>query len=541
MARKEAITLLIIVLLLVTASEALAGRAYEYVFTVCMPTDYPGYNPDVDYDSINEAIVAMNAVNNGNGPSGNALGCIYVWPNPEEPDGAYYEQLNDVTGGNDLPAHCDLEGKGSAIDDVKIKHRAEEIGERYDAGIDCAGDNIVSRIKIHNYQYGEDHVQANIEFKGSGELRDCMARNGHALSVKADGDFFMTGCTISSYFGACVEFGNRSITDSTFATVSDCVITPHWFNPFETPTGIEANGPGRIERVTIVSQCTNAYSTIDEYGVFGIVTKLKSGEHVEIIDCSIDLELTTQYLSGNTAALRVCGILSGNYWSFYTTQYPGLTTVRDCTINVSGVEGSADASDVMVEGILARDGANIHVYGCSSIITNWTEVGEGNGHEWLLGEEDEGAIGASFPGIKFEGTNEAEYYTQDGIDSLWGIGFRVEDASGDAMAVFDYCGNLLLNGTLTDEQTWPSVTMDDEFIVRDSTGNNVAVINAVDGDMFIHGVVKLDSNNEWADPDIGANEFIICDKDGKEVGYIDESGNIYLKGGVFEEFELIEW
>ena len=214
----------------------------------------------------------------------------------------------------------------------------------------------------------------------------------------------MSGCTISSYFGACVVFGNSATTDSTFATISDCTITPRWYPPFETPTAIKACGPGRIERVNVraCSGCPDGYGQIQEWGVFGIVTQLQNSEHVEIADCDIDLDLTTQYVARKTAALRVCGILSGRFWNVEQGggDFPGKAVVRDCTIDVTGIEedgpGENDGADIMVDGVCVRGGGTVEVYGCSSITTSWTPAGStGEGYEYLLNEEN-GTLGASF-------------------------------------------------------------------------------------------------------------------------------------------------
>jgi hypothetical protein len=288
-------------------------------------------------------------------------------------------------------------------------------------------------------------------------------------------------------------------------------------------------------------------------GVFGIQLLLASNESVEILDSQITLQMTSKYDTNPThqpqaSRLRVCGILNGYSWKDYSAgSFPGKAFVRDCDIDVRGTEddngtpeNEDDDVDIMVDGICVRAGGTVEVYGCSSITTSWTQAGTASeGYEYLLNLEN-GTLGASFPGIQFDPTGDQYFYpSKDVIDPLWGIGFRIEDDSGDAMAVFDYCGNLLLNGTLTadgGQGERPEATPDDEFIIKDSTGN-LAIINTTNGDMEIYGSVQ----GTWADPDTGEDEFIICDKDGDPVAYIDESGNVYLKGGVFEEFELIEW
>ena len=114
-------------------------------------------------------------------------------------------------------------------------------------------------------------------------------------------------------------------------------------------------------------------------------------------------------------------------------------------------------------------------------------------------------------------------------------GFTIKDDSGEPVARFSDSGDLFLAGTLTEDGGQgdrPEATADDEFIVKDSTGN-LAIINTTNGDMEIYGDVKLDSLSQWVDPDEGEDEFIIRNDQGDPVAYIDESGNLYLKGNVY--------
>ncbi len=111
--------------------------------------------------------------------------------------------------------------------------------------------------------------------------------------------------------------------------------------------------------------------------------------------------------------------------------------------------------------------------------------------------------------------------------------FSVLDNSGANMAVFDDFGNLFLKGTM-DPNTTHTATAEDEFIIEDSADNELAVIDASDGNMYIDGTVYEDQVT--LSPSSENDNFIIKDSSGNTVAYIDDSGNLYLKGGLYESF-----
>jgi len=529
----------LLTVIFVTGNLARAQRNYTYTETVG-----EGY----DHETIQAAIDAMNE--HGLGPD--ALGCIEVYPGTYEHHAGSATNPDTVDETKWLPQYCDLIGMGQAREDVEIEMDSDCTGSlHYNHYIIIgAGNNQVYHLKL----YTDMGTKNGICLQQDSALNDCIVETIHISVYGREDNLVVTDCEIKSKFGPCIT------ADKTF-TISDCDLYPRarsW--GMEFPAGIRVRGSGEIRRVEITASCASS-SPVNGNGLYGIQLELATDEEVLISDVTIDLELTSLYKlytfpydpsrpPEDPHTLHVCGILSGKtkhqLASVPDNSYPGRAVVQDCTIDVTGseeedLEGDEDGADIMVDGVCIRGGGTVDVYGCSSITTSRDETGaEDEGYEYLLNEEN-GSLGASFPSIQFDPTGDEYYNPSKGdIEALWGIGFRVEDASGDAMAVFDYCGNLLLYGSLWDGQTWPSATTDDEFIVQDSA-NNLAVINAVDGYMFIAGLVKLDSNNDWVDSDTGEDEFIIHDKDGKPVAYIDESGNVYLKGGLFEEFELIEW
>ena len=90
-------------------------------------------------------------------------------------------------------------------------------------------------------------------------------------------------------------------------------------------------------------------------------------------------------------------------------------------------------------------------------------------------------------------------------------------------------GNVALKGTLQQNSN-PSPTADDEFIVNDRNGNAVAIVNLITGNMFIKGT--LQQNQAALSPSPANNNFIAKDSSGNVISYIDEAGNFLLKGNL---------
>lgn len=96
---------------------------------------------------------------------------------------------------------------------------------------------------------------------------------------------------------------------------------------------------------------------------------------------------------------------------------------------------------------------------------------------------------------------------------------------------FNDHGDIILKGMLK-QNAMPVLTSDDEFIAKDKAGNPVAVVNLATGNMVIKG--SLFENQPSLIPSRASNDFIVKDTNGNVVSYMDESGNLYLKGLLVE-------
>ena len=105
--------------------------------------------------------------------------------------------------------------------------------------------------------------------------------------------------------------------------------------------------------------------------------------------------------------------------------------------------------------------------------------------------------------------------------------FSVRDSSDALLAWIDTEGNLFLKGSLA-TQTTPSATANDEFRIQDSGSDDVGLIDMVNGDMMIKGTVH-EEVSDWS----AASHFIVKDNSNNIVAYIDNSGNLYLKGKAY--------
>lgn len=108
--------------------------------------------------------------------------------------------------------------------------------------------------------------------------------------------------------------------------------------------------------------------------------------------------------------------------------------------------------------------------------------------------------------------------------------FRVKDSSGETVAWFDSFGNLFLKG-IFEPNTTPEASANDEFRFQDSNSNDVAIIDANSGNMYIEGLLQA----QWQDPNGQNDEFIIEDSNDQPVSYINDSGDVFLKGRLYDD------
>jgi hypothetical protein len=195
------------------------------------------------------------------------------------------------------------------------------------------------------------------------------------------------------------------------------------------------------------------------------------------------------------------------------------------------IAGTYDGSNlkIYVDGVLEdteslvdETGVSYNAYIGRPVHTEWIFWATA-GHRYFDGEIDDVRV----------------YNQALSLDQIWEIMFNdtskfsVKDGSGERVAWFDNLGNLFLKGSLTqgEGQTRPTATGDDEFIVKDSSGN-LMIINTTNGNMYIYGSLQ----STWQSPSEESDEFIIENESGP-VAYISDSGDLYLKGELYENPE----
>ncbi|MBN1392763.1 MAG: hypothetical protein JW947_08185, partial [Sedimentisphaerales bacterium] len=107
-----------------------------------------------------------------------------------------------------------------------------------------------------------------------------------------------------------------------------------------------------------------------------------------------------------------------------------------------------------------------------------------------------------------------------------------KDPNQNLVAFFDDSGNLYLDGSLY--FTVPEIQLS-AFRVR-TDANDVAAISLSTGDMYIAGTLYENVIDELVPPQ--GNNFILRHNDETVIAYIDDEGNLYLKGKVYENMDL---
>jgi hypothetical protein len=117
----------------------------------------------------------------------------------------------------------------------------------------------------------------------------------------------------------------------------------------------------------------------------------------------------------------------------------------------------------------------------------------------------------------------------EGLIFLYESGLTIKDSSGDPVAWFDSYGNLVLKG-MFDESSSHAATANDEFRFQDPNASDVMIIDTTNGNMYIDGSLQA----SWQAPS-GANDELIVENSSAAVSYVNSSGNLYLKGLLYEE------
>jgi len=130
------------------------------------------------------------------------------------------------------------------------------------------------------------------------------------------------------------------------------------------------------------------------------------------------------------------------------------------------------------------------------------------------------------------GVNSLEFIFGDEIkiiNSDYGItvnGFEIRDKEGNKLAIFDSKGNVKIKGNLM------GIILADEndFIIENENSSLNLVVTNPEGNLQIKG--SLNENRSELSP--SNNSFVIKDKDGDVVGYIDSGGSLFLSGTLTE-------
>ena len=370
---KKIIIAVFTVTLLITAIAA-ADRNYKYVLTVGMKVNSPNYDPNTNYTTINAAIVAMD---NMSSPtlSANNLGCIKIYP------GTYVEELDDNSGGNDIPANCDLIGMGDSITQVTIRTGTAGKGK---ISIDCRGNNLLSNFYLKNVEDAKHpYWKRGIYFRGDGTIDNCKINVVHGVAVRASGHLIVRGSStvIETMFTACIG------VSSSFE-IRDCTLKPKlrsWSAQNPMGIAIYGKGGGVIDNVTITSPSPHHHTSYSsQFNVKGIWVKAYNTDYlVEITNTTINLNYKYKYYPGEKATL------SGNIIGIEVDR--GYVHVNNCNINTTAKENVnlADPNDkggaVKVIGIKVINGSTVELWGNSSISTGRTTVtSPDKGYQYLL-------------------------------------------------------------------------------------------------------------------------------------------------------------
>jgi parallel beta-helix repeat protein len=232
-----------------------------------------------------------------------------------------------------------------------------------------------------------------------------------------------------------------------------------------------------------------------------------------IISCTLNGIYVAPYINDNYPNIRNCII-----WDCNDDLY-------NCSATYSCISDSFDSTDPNFFGSINSDPC-------------FVDADANNFHLWA------GSLCINAGDPNFSDANEVDIDGDPRIlngrvdigadESIVGdiIIFRIRNVAGDDIAWIDRCGNMALRGTIT-PNTIPYATVAKEFRFQNVDGNDAAIINAKNGNVFIRGMLYERQATLTLS---GSNNFIIKDSNGTVVAYINNAGDLYLKGSLYENY-----
>ena len=104
--------------------------------------------------------------------------------------------------------------------------------------------------------------------------------------------------------------------------------------------------------------------------------------------------------------------------------------------------------------------------------------------------------------------------------------FEIRDSEDNKLAVFDSFGNLEIKGNLTQD----ILADENDFIIKDIDDSLNLVVTNPEGNLQIRG--SLNKNEGVLNP--GPDSFVIKNKNGEVVAYVNSTGSLFLSGALAE-------
>tara|TARA_B100001971_G_C17849481_1_gene362638 strand:- start:101 stop:598 length:498 start_codon:yes stop_codon:yes gene_type:complete len=108
--------------------------------------------------------------------------------------------------------------------------------------------------------------------------------------------------------------------------------------------------------------------------------------------------------------------------------------------------------------------------------------------------------------------------------------FEIRDSEDNKLAVFDSFGNLEIKGNLTQD----ILADENDFIIKDIDDSLNLVVTNPEGNLQIRG--SLNKNEGVLNP--GPDSFVIKNKNGEVVAYVNSTGSLFLSGTLAESISF---